>query len=258
MFQWQKWPSPTIEKTIGQHSPLRNVLFNPPTNFQTKQRRFREKSSGAGAGSIYKIWNHTPSWAYDRILMLQTWFYKLWVIFESGNIFFTAFIKNVSRCYRQVKPRNYFAHHNVTSSARVIYFCCSTSVDDFATNKVIYMFDFLVFKNCWCVFDSLCLWVIFCQRIYMKSRVLHTERWTLHSSFWDEWRHSYWLWYKSLYFYCDFLFFLRGVRWSLSPSSTKSLHAMDASWLTIFDVLKHTLFVRNGYKLEVFWNHNIS
>ena len=113
MFQWQKWPSPTIEKKIGQHSPLRNVLFNPPTNFQTKQRRFREKTSGAGAGSIYKIWNHTPSWAYDRILMLQTWFYKLWVIFESGNIFFTALLRMSAAVIGRLSPE--IISHIITS-----------------------------------------------------------------------------------------------------------------------------------------------
>jgi hypothetical protein len=35
--------------------PPKKCAFQPPTNFQTKQRRFREKTSGAGAGSIYKI-----------------------------------------------------------------------------------------------------------------------------------------------------------------------------------------------------------
>ena len=53
----------------------------PQPMSQTKQRGFREKTSGAGTGSIYKIRNHTPSWAYDRILILKSWFYKLWVIF---------------------------------------------------------------------------------------------------------------------------------------------------------------------------------
>jgi hypothetical protein len=55
-------------KKVGQHSPLRNVFkkkemfFSTPQPMsQTKQRGFREKTSGAGAGSIYKIWNHTPS-----------------------------------------------------------------------------------------------------------------------------------------------------------------------------------------------------
>ena len=55
-----------------------------------------------------------------------------------------------------------------------------------------------------------------------------------------------------------FYFFFGGVRWSLSPSSTKSLHAVDASWLTFSNVLKQALFVRNSDKLEVFRNHNIS
>ena len=137
---------------------------------------------------------------------------------------------------------------HIITSAQVIDLCCSTSVDDFATNKVIDMFDFLVFNNCWCIFDSI---------LHEKS-VLHTERWTLHSTFWDEWRHSHWLWYESLYFCCDFLFFLGGVRWSLSPSLSKSLHAVDASWLTFFNVLKQALFVRNSDQLEVFRNHNIS
>jgi hypothetical protein len=41
MFQWQNWPSPTMGVELGSTSP-----------------------SGAGAGSIYKIWNHTLSWAY--------------------------------------------------------------------------------------------------------------------------------------------------------------------------------------------------
>ena len=111
----------------------------------------------AGAGSIYKIWNHTPSRVYDRILILKTWFYKLWIIFESGNIFFTGLLRTSGAVIRQVKPSNYFTHHNLTSSARVIHLCCSTSVDDLATNEVIDMFDFLVFNNCWCVFDSMCL-----------------------------------------------------------------------------------------------------
>ena len=68
---------------------------------------------------------------------------------------------NVSRCYRQLKPSNYFAHHTTCNLTRVIDLCCSTSVNDFATNDVIDMFDFLVFNNCWCVFDSISLTVIF-------------------------------------------------------------------------------------------------
>ena len=179
MFQWQKWPKFNNWKKNWAALPPKKCAFQPPTNFQTKQRRFREKTSGAGAGSIYKIWNHTPSWAYDRILMLQTWFYKLWVIFESGNIFFTALLRMSAAVIGRLspviishiitslpQPSNYFTHHNLTSSARVIYLCCSTSVDDFATNEVIYMFDFLVFNNCWCVFDSLCLWQSFFASVF--------------------------------------------------------------------------------------------
>jgi hypothetical protein len=40
--------------------------------------------------------------------------------FLMGKPIFYSFIKNVSLCYRQVKPSNYFTHHNLTSSARVI------------------------------------------------------------------------------------------------------------------------------------------
>jgi hypothetical protein len=147
---------------------------------------------------------------------------------------FYSFIKNISRCYRQVKPGNYFAHHNLTSSARVINLCCSISADDFATNEVIDMFDFLVFNNCWCIFDSMCLWQSFLPAYLHEKSVVHTEQWTLHSTFWDEWRHCHWLWYKSYISVVNFLFFLGGVRWSLSPSSTKSLHAVDAYLLTFF------------------------
>jgi len=186
-------------------------------------------------------------------MILQT-LSNIWI---RKHIFY-SFIKNVSRSYRQVKPSNYFTHHNLTSSARLINLCCSTSVNDFATNKVIDMFEFLVFNNCRCVFDSLCLWQSFLPAYLHEKSVLVTERWTLHSTFWDEWRHGQWLWYESLYSCCDFLFFLGAVRSSLSPSSTKSLHAVNASWLTFFNVLKQALFVRNGDKLEVFLNHNIS
>jgi hypothetical protein len=89
-------------------------------------------------------------------MILQT-LSNIWI---RKHIFY-SFIKNVSRCYRRVKPGNYFAHHNLTSSARVIDLCCSTSVDDIATNEVIDIFDFLIFNNCWYVFDSLCLWQSF-------------------------------------------------------------------------------------------------
>ena len=49
---------------------------------------------------------------------------------------------------------------HIITSACVIYLCCSTSADDFVTNPVIDMFDYLVFNNCWrvstqFVFDSL-------------------------------------------------------------------------------------------------------
>jgi hypothetical protein len=186
-------------------------------------------------------------------MILQT-LSNIWI---RKHIFY-SFIKNVRRCYRRVKPGNYFAHHNLTSSAQVIDLCCSTSVDDIATNEVIDIFDFLVFNNCWYVFDSLCLWQSFLPAYLHEKSVLHTEQWALHSTFWDEWRHGHWLWYESLYFCCDFLLFLGGVRWSLSPSSTKSLHVVDASWLTFFNVLKQALFVRNCDQIEVFRNHNIS
>jgi len=191
-------------------------------------------------------------------MILQT-LSNIWI----RNHIFYSFMKNVSRCYRQVKPSNYFAHHttcNLTSSARVIDLCCSTLVDVFATNGVIDMFDFLVFNKWWCVFDSMCLWQIFASVFTWKVGFAYVirERWTLHSNFWDEWRRGHWLWYESLHFCCDFLFFLGGVRRSLSPSSTKSVHAVDASWLTFFNVLKQALFVRYGDKLEVFRNHNIS
>jgi hypothetical protein len=195
---------------------------------------------------------------------------SLWQNFNASNMIlqtlsniwirkhiFYSFIKNVSRCYRQVKPRNYFAHHNVTSSARVIYLCCSTSVDDFATNKVIYMFDFLVFNNCWCVFDSLCLWVIFCQRIYMKSRfcIRSGEPCILLFEMNEDIATG-----------CDtnpcisiVIFFSFSGEWGgHCPHHQLNRYMLWTPRLTIFDVLKHTLFVRNGYKLEVFWNHNIS
>ena len=161
---------------------------------------------------------------------------------------FYSFIKNVSHCYRQVKPSNYFAHHNFTSSARVIDLCCSTSVDDFATNKVIDMFDYLVFNNCWCVFDSI---------LHEKS-VLHMEWWTLHSTFWDEWRHGHWLWYK----FCIsvVIFFSSSGEWGgHCPHHQLNRYML---WTPIcwhfFNVLKLALFVSNGNKLEVFLNHNIS
>ena len=186
-------------------------------------------------------------------MILQT-LSNIWI---RKHIFY-SFIKNVSRCYRQVKPRNYFAHHNLTSSARVIYLCCSTSVDDFETNEVIDIFDFLIFNNCWWVFNSLCLWQsffasVFTWKVGFAYGVVNPAFYIL------RWMKTWPLVViQILYFCCDFLFFLGGVRWSLSPSSTKSLHAVDASWLTFFNVLKRELFVRNCDKLEVFRNHNIS
>ena len=90
-------------------------------------------------------------------MILQT-LSNIWI---RKHIFY-SFIKNVSRSYRQVKPSNYFAHHNLTSSARLIDLCCSTSVNDFATNEVIDMIEFLVFNNCWCVYRlTVSLTVIF-------------------------------------------------------------------------------------------------
>ena len=74
----------------------------------------------------------------------------------------------------------------------------------------------------------------------------------MHSLFLDERRHGHWLLYEYLYFCCDFLVFLRGVCWPLPPPSSKSLHAVVASWLTFSNVLKQALFVGNADKLEVF------
>ena len=232
------------------------MCFSTPQPIsQTKQRGFREKTSGAGAGSIHKIWNHTSSCAYDRILILKTWFYKLWVIFESGNIFFTALLRMSAEAIGRLSP--VIILHIITSP-RLIDLCCSTSVDDFATNEVIDMIEFLVFNNCWCVFDSLCFWQSFLPAYLHEKSVLLTERWTLHSTFWDEW---------SMSCGCDtnpcisvVIFFSSSGQWGgHCPHHQLNRYMLwtPHGW-HFFNVLKQALFVRNGDKLEVFRNHNIS
>ena len=151
---------------------------------------------------------------------------------------FYSFIKNISHCYRQDKPGNYFTHHNLTSSARVIDLCCSTSVNDFATNEVIDMFDFLVFNNCWCVFDSMCLW----------------------QSFLPAYLHEVSFAYGAVN---PAFYFLRWMKtWPLVVIRILVFllwfSFVDASWLTFLNVLKQMLFVRNGDEIIMFRNNNIS
>ena len=211
MFQWQKWPKSNNWKKNWAALPPKKCAFQPPTNFQTKQRRFREKTSGAGAGSIYKIWNHTPSWAYDRILIFKTWFYKLLVIFESGNLFFTALLRTSASVIGRLSP--VIISHIITSLPQPgwsIFVAPLQLTSLQQTNEVIDMFDFLVFNNCWCVFDSTCLWQKFLPAYLHEKSVLHTERWTLHSTFWDEWKHGHWLWIRILVFLLWFSFVPQG------------------------------------------------
>ena len=163
-------------------------------------------------------------------MILQT-FSNIWI----RKPIFYSFIKNVSLCYRQVKPSNYFTHHNLTSSARVINLCCSTSVNDFATNEVIDMFDFLVFNNCSPVRFRLdvSLTVIFTSVFTWKVGFAYGA---VNPAF-------YFLrWMKTWPLVVDtnpcisvVIFFSSSWKsGGLSPTSTKLLHAVDASWLTFF------------------------
>ena len=84
MFQWQKWP--TIGKKLGSTPLLKKCAFQPSNQCPRPNRGDLEKK---------KVVHKYPFIRYETIhhlepmtefLYLKTGFYKLWVIFESGNI----------------------------------------------------------------------------------------------------------------------------------------------------------------------------
>ena len=161
-------------------------------------------------------------------MILQT-LSNFWI---QKHISFTALLRMSAAVISRLSPE--MISHIITS-VRVINLFYSTPVNDFTANKVIDLFDFLVFNNCWCIFDSMCH---FCQHIYMKSRfcIRIGQSCILLFEIMKKMKKCHWWWYESLYYCCDFLFLFRGVRWSFSPSLSKSLHAKVASCLTFLNV----------------------
>ena len=145
-----------------------------------------------------------------------------------------------------VKLSNNFAHHthhNLSPGdwSLLLHFSwqfCSKR----SHRRLISQFSIIVGTfSTQCVFES-----HFCQHVCRHEKsVLHTEQWTMHTPFLDKWRHGHWLWYESLtlYFCCDFLLFLRWVRWSLSPSSS--------NWCWWW-------WLPRGWYFLMFWNRRFS